>query len=84
MGENQIHFSDHLEQEIAALLERAGIDFIHESQGAALDFYLPGYDVYIEVKQFYSDRAIRQLANYDNVILIQGRKSLGLLALRVE
>lgn len=37
-----------------------------------LDFYVPSLDLYIEVKQFSSDRTARQIAGLTNVILIQG------------
>lgn len=77
-----IHYSDHLEKAVGECLTRKGITFIHESQDPDqdLDFYLPDYDVYIEVKQFYADRISRQLASRDNVIVIQGRKSIEFLA----
>ena len=79
MSDKKIHYADHLEAEIGALLTERGIRFIHESQGAALDFYLPDYDIYLEVKQFYSERVIKQLALHDNVILIQGRRSIAVV-----
>jgi hypothetical protein len=77
----KIHFSDHLEKEVAEVLESKGIDFVHESEGNSsnLDFYLPAYDVFIEVKQFHSDRVVKQLASKDNVIVIQGKKSIAFL-----
>lgn len=77
----EIHYSDWLEKEVAELLTKRGIDFIHESQnnGSNLDFYLPSYDVYIEVKQYHTDRVINQLSKKDNVILIQGKKSISFL-----
>jgi len=73
-----IYYSDWLEKEIGEILESKGIEFIHESQnnGSNLDFYLPKFDVYIEVKQYYSERIIKQISSRDNVILIQGKKSL--------
>lgn len=41
--------------------------------GSGLDFYLPDLDIYIEVKQFHSDRIAKQMARRPNVIAIQGR-----------
>lgn len=79
MSKRKIHFSDSLEADIASILEALSVNFIHESEGATLDFYLPDFDVHIEIKQFYSDRIIRQMSENANVILIQGRKSLELL-----
>lgn len=77
----KMHVSDFLEQEIVEILIDLKIKFVHESQdnGSALDFYLPDFDVYIEVKQFHTDRVLKQLSSKDNVILIQGRKSIAML-----
>lgn len=77
----KIHYGDSLERDIASLLDNKGIHFIHESEnkGQVLDFYLPSYDVYIEVKQYFSERITKQLASRDNVICVQGKKSLALL-----
>jgi len=73
-----ITYTDHLEKAIGEHLDIYGIEFIHESEGADLDFYLPQYDVYIEVKQFHADRISKQTSRHDNVIVIQGMKSLRL------
>lgn len=77
----EIHFADHLEKEVASILDQKGIHYIHESEGngSTIDFYLPGYDVFIEVKQFHAERVLKQLSSKDNVILIQGKKSLSFL-----
>lgn len=77
----QVHFADHLEKKIAEAMDEVGIEFIHESENKeqGLDFYLPYFDVYIEVKQFHSDRISRQMESKDNVIAVQGRKSAELL-----
>lgn len=71
------HFSDFLEKKIASALDAKKIKWIHESQKKDIgaDFYLPDYNVYIEVKQYHSERAIRQLENKDNAILIQGKEA---------
>lgn len=75
-----IKFSDHLEEQIAIALHEYGFEFIHESEvvGQQLDFYLPTFDVYIEVKQFHADRISKQMATHENVIAIQGRKSVNI------
>jgi hypothetical protein len=74
------HYADHLEKKVGDTLESQGILFTHEStvsnQGA--DFYLPGYDVYIEIKQFYTERVTKQLENKDNIILLQGKDAVDL------
>lgn len=60
-------------------LDEAGIKYVRdrrfENTVIVLDFYLPDYDIYIEVKQFHSDRMTNQLKAYENVILIQGKKA---------
>jgi hypothetical protein len=75
-------FSDHLEKQLADCLKAAQVQYRHESlvPGQRLDFYLPDFDVYIEVKQFYSDRLTEQLKAHDNVILLQGRKAVDAFA----
>ena len=77
----EIHFSDHLEKKVAEALEEVGIEFIHESESKeqALDFYLPSFDVFIEIKQFHADRISRQMLSKDDVIAVQGMKSVNLL-----
>jgi len=75
-----IHYADHLEKQIAEALNSLGIDFVHESENKdqGLDFYLPKYDVYIEVKQFHASRIEKQMASRDNVVVLQGKKSVEL------
>jgi len=75
-----IHYADHLEKQIAEALESLEIEFIHESvdKDQELDFYLPKYDVYIEVKQFHASRIGRQMESKDNVVVLQGKKSVEL------
>jgi len=72
-----------MELEIATLLKKSNIDFYHESDperpGPPLDFYLPYYGIYIEVKRFHSDRISKQLQYADNVIVIQGIESLNFI-----
>lgn len=86
--QKKYHFGDELEKELAECLELAGIRFIHSSEGGnqRLDFYLPDFDVFIEVKKFHSERSNDQLSSKDNIILIQGRESIDLFCkiLRAE
>jgi len=49
----------------------------------ALDFRLPN-GVYIECKQFHTERITKQMARADNVIAIQGVKSAQTLASMVK
>ncbi|MCY1374892.1 hypothetical protein D9M68_551420 [compost metagenome] len=75
------HISDFLEQSVADILAFHKIKFIHESENnkSNLDFYLPDFDVYIEVKQYHSDRVLKQLSGKEDIILIQGKKSISML-----
>lgn len=68
---------DPIELIVAAGLRLAGMPFVHESDNKKqnLDFYLPNVDVYIECKQFPTDRTSAQIAGFSNVIVIQGRRA---------
>lgn len=74
----EMHCTDPLELDVAQMLREKHIPFVHESQNKdqRLDFYLPDYDVYIECKQFHSDRVLEQLRSQRNVILLQGHGSV--------
>ena len=76
-----IHFSHFLEKKVAEALYEAGIEFVHESEDKELrlDFYLPLFDVFIEIKHYHADRISRQMSSQKNVIAIQGTKSVELL-----
>lgn len=56
----------------------AGIKFIHDSEGGnqRLDFFLPDHNVFIEVKQYHTDRIAEQMALKDNIIVLQGKQSV--------
>jgi len=60
--------NDPIEKIVADALDAAGVKYRHDDP---LDFECGGFS--IEVKQFHSERAIRQLAGREDVILIQGR-----------
>jgi hypothetical protein len=72
------HYGSDLEEYLHKALLEADIVCIHESQGGTngLDFYIPGPNVYIEVKAMYTDRSDKQLSHNANVILIQGKSSV--------
>lgn len=57
---------DPLEQEMAALLDEAGISYIRpdrvSSEPTNLDFYIPALSLYIEVKAAHTPRIADQLA----------------------
>ena len=62
-----------VETVIKKFLVANNIEFIGDDYNEAkLDFYLPAYDIYIEVCQFHTPRKIEQLSRHKNVILIQG------------
>ena len=71
---------DPVEATVARALQRAGYQFEHEKlldpdavpPSRRLDFYIPMLDLWIECKQFSSERTTRQLHGLTNVILIQG------------
>lgn len=77
--------NDPMEGMIRAALTRAGIRFVEGDRNPArLDFYLPEFDLYIEVKQFHSDRIAGQMARAENVIVAQGSKAVEALAALIE
>ena len=81
MSKNRIkkrQITDDLELAVAESLSDAGILFTHSLQPPyhKLDFYLPEHDIYIEVKKFHTERVCKQLHTQENIILIQGRKSV--------
>ena len=72
---------DPMEWLVFDALEAAKIPFEMGYRTAArLDFYLPGADVHIEVKRFYSPRIAGQMARVENVIALQGEKAVRLFA----
>lgn len=80
---------DPMENLIAEALISAGVRFTAEGRklgrpqtpdDITLDFHLPDLDVWIEVKQFHSDRIVRQMAQAPNVIVAQGRPAVEALA----
>lgn len=62
-----------LEVAIENILKARGLKYTCNQR---LDFYLPDYDMYIEVKEYPSERSSAQLESQENVILIQGKKSV--------
>ena len=78
---------DPMEARIILALKRAGIRFVQpqdEHAATGLDFYLPDHDLYIEVKQFHSDRIGRQMASAENVVVAQGAAAVEALARMIE
>lgn len=67
--------TDPIEFIIAKSLLAAGVKFVHESEdkGQKFDFFLPGYGLYIECKQFSTPRTSEQIKDREDVIVIQGK-----------
>lgn len=65
---------DPMERAVAAALDAAAITWVDENDQRALglDFFLPDFDIHIEVKQMHSDRVVDQTARVKNIIVIQG------------
>ncbi len=49
-----------MERQCADMLRELGIQFVDDRK-TNLDFYLPLFDLYIEVKQFHSPRIAEQM-----------------------
>lgn len=80
---------DPLEQLMQDGLNAAKIKYIRDGTKGQhgvtkhLDFYLPEYDVYIEVCAYHTPRKVEQCSRADNVILLQGKKAVKLFAWRL-
>lgn len=84
-----MNIDDPIELIIADGLTRAGIKFERPQSGLqfktrSLDFLLTDYGVYIECKQFPTDRTIEQIAQFPNVIVIQGRAAAELFVAMIN
>ena len=71
--------ADPLEDAAAALLDELGVRYERDDNVSGLDFKLLDYPVYVEVKQFHSERIADQMSRVRNVIVIQGTESLEVL-----
>lgn len=73
---------DKLERLTKEALDDAGLAYIQDGEkgkhGATkhLDFFLPDQGVYIEVCAAYTPRKIEQASRAENVIILQGYKSV--------
>lgn len=71
-----------VEKKLALLLDAADIEFTKPERDqhdpTTLDFYLPSFDIYIEVKQFHTPRIADQLSRVPTgktAIVLQGKNS---------
>ncbi len=69
--------NDPCERLIREALDAAGEPWTPETDGRnmRLDFYLQRHRVHIEVKQFYTERAVRQMERAPFAVLVQGREA---------
>lgn len=75
--------TDPMERLVEAALRREGLRYIADRNGRVpenLDFHLPDYDVFIEVKRFHSPRIAEQTARAANVIVLQGEEAVRLFS----
>ena len=75
--------TDPMESIIAGALQDIGAEYYLDGESpnqTGLDFYLPAFGIYIEVKQFHSKRITEQTARVENVIVAQGFTAVNQLA----
>lgn len=77
---------DPVEAVIVSAFTAAGISFVRERDGGTLelDFHLPDLNVYVECKQFHTDRIAAQMKRAPNVICIQGMEAARAFARMIE
>lgn len=74
---------DPMELIVEKALIDGGISYqtdLEAETGSMLDFYLPDFDISIEVKRFHSTRIGEQMARVRNVIVAQGETAVHFLA----
>lgn len=72
---------DPMEVMMRSALTDAGIRFLEDGENPVhLDFFLPDFDLHIEVKQFHTERVAEQMSRAPNVIVAQGREAVTWLA----
>lgn len=78
---------DPVERIVEQALIDAGIRYVTDQGGGTesrLDFRLIDYDIELEVKRFYTARAVEQVARAPNVILIQGERAARFFAAAIR
>lgn len=77
--------SDPMEGMIRDALNASRLSFKEgDSNEARLDFYVEPWDIYIEVKQFHSERIAGQMSRVSNVIVAQGEEAVERLAMLIR
>jgi hypothetical protein len=65
-----------LEKRFAAICNFYDIAYKPDDAGSGLDFFLPDFNVYVEVKRFHSPRIAEQMSRRPDVIAIQGEGAM--------
>lgn len=81
--DQRLRTRDPMEQIIERALIDAGLSYRTDKGGgnpAHLDFYLPAFDLHIEVKRMHSERIGIQMGRAENVIAVQGEPAVLFLA----
>lgn len=75
-----------LEQKICRALDNANIEYFTDYEGKVpehLDFYIPKFDIHIEVKGAHTNRISKQTKRSKNIIVVQGDKAVEFLVLLI-
>lgn len=73
--------TDDYEKIIEDALIYVGLDYRTESpETNNLDFYIPQFNVYIEVKTMHTERVYKQMDRVHECIMVQGKQACELLA----
>ena len=70
--------TDPIEAHVESTLYHAGVAYendVEAPNGSVLDFYCSKMDLFIEVKQFSTERTEKQIEGLTNVILVPGRQA---------
>lgn len=65
-----------MEKRFAEACLRYGIEAVDHDHESGLDYYLPAFNTYVELKQFHSSRIAEQMSRRDAVIAIQGVEAI--------
>ena len=67
---------DPVETTLERAFNEAGIEYRRaDANPRHLDFYLPAFDLYVEVKRYHTDRTAKQMERVPDIVVIQGMKA---------
>jgi hypothetical protein len=75
MNKKPLERNDPMEIMVAEAFTEAGIAWVDDLE-TGLDFYLPDYEVYVEVKRMHSARISEQMLRRPDVIAVQGLQAV--------